>query len=399
MATAWPWPIKCILMGIDIYHYALCSALTLMLFFSYRFCLGKLPDREIYLPYRISRMLMGVALLFLSANYSVHLFVTPRQHDATSAILMNLVTYWAAVWLFGSALMMLLDRSYVTRRRFVRYVLAWVGYLLVALALWLFMPRGLAYRLCPIPLALLFLGYAVRVARKVFVTFRKAARTLDNYYSDDAAAYIRWMSIFTYWAIIYGVGQGVFTFVPDRFVYIWIISSIPFYAYLYVSYTNYLLFYEQVAGAFCENGSGEPGTRGSNGLFRSPDGAESEGKACGGMSRAQEELIEQKISEWIESKGFATKGLTIMDMARLTGTNRTYISAFVNNHYGTTFREWVNGLRLDYAMELMREQPDMPISEVARCTGYTSPSHFARTFREKMGTTPGHWCQSTPHQG
>ena len=379
-------------METDIYHFALCVSLTLMVFFSYRFIFGRLPEKAIYHPYRVSRALMGAALLDLSANYSVHMFLTPRQVDSTSAILMNLCTYWLAVWLFGSALMMLLDRTYVTRKRFVRYILAWVAYLLTALALWLFMPRGLPYRLCPIPLALLFLAYAVRVARKVFLTFRKAARMLDDYYSDDAAAYIRWMSVFTYWAIVFGVGQGVFTFVPDRFVYIWIISAIPFYIYLYTSYANYLLFYEQVAGAFCDSGNGKQESSGSDGLSPAPpDQPGGDGKMRSGMSRVQEEQIERKIDEWVARKGFTATGLTIMDLARETATNRTYVSAFVNSHYGTTFREWVNGLRIEYAMRLMEEQPGMPIADVARCTGYISPSHFTRTFKEKTGMTPGLW--------
>lgn len=36
---------------------------------------------------------------------------------------------------------------------------------------------------------------------------------------------------------------------PDEYVYIWILSSIPFYVYLYHCYQNYLLFYEQVETA------------------------------------------------------------------------------------------------------------------------------------------------------
>ena len=58
-------------METTIYHYALCVSLTLMLFFSYRFVFGRLPDSELYRPYRQSRRLMGVALLELSANYMV----------------------------------------------------------------------------------------------------------------------------------------------------------------------------------------------------------------------------------------------------------------------------------------------------------------------------------------
>ncbi len=46
-------------METKLYHYALCVSLTLMLFFSYRFIFGRLPDSELYRPYRQSRSLMG----------------------------------------------------------------------------------------------------------------------------------------------------------------------------------------------------------------------------------------------------------------------------------------------------------------------------------------------------
>ena len=40
-------------MEITVYHYALCVSLTLMVFFSYRFIFGKLPDKAVYRPYRV----------------------------------------------------------------------------------------------------------------------------------------------------------------------------------------------------------------------------------------------------------------------------------------------------------------------------------------------------------
>ena len=391
-------------METTIYHYALCVSLTLMIFFAGRFIFGKLPDRDSYRPYHISRCLMGAALLVLSANYMVHFFVTPRLTSPTNAILMNLCTYWIAVWLFGSALMMLLDKRYVTRRRFARYVAGGGIYTAAALLLRKTLPDAISSTLLPVVLAVVFLVYATRVARKVFVTFRRTAKALDNYYSDDAVAYIRWMSIFTYWAVGFGVGQGVFTFVPDRYVYVWIISAIPFYIYLYVSYANYLLLYEHVETALdddnpaegypcaeeqaCIHGSGE-NTDGKE----QPAGDSPRLQSPSGMSKSQELLIDNEISEWIEKKGFATGGLNITDVAREIGTNRTYLSSFIASRYGVTFREWINGLRLDYAKELMPSAPDMPMGEVARRAGYLSLSYFTKTFREAEGVTPGRWSK------
>ena len=46
-------------------------------------------------------------------------------------------------------------------------------------------------------------------------------------------------------ALLFGIGCGLLTFLPDEYVYIWILSSIPFYVYLYCCYQNYLLFYRK----------------------------------------------------------------------------------------------------------------------------------------------------------
>lgn len=378
-------------MEIHIYHYALCVSLTLMIFFSYRFIFGRLPEKSIYQPYRISRGLMGAALLNLSANYSIHFFFTPRLEDPVNAILLNLCTYWLAVWLFGSALMMLLNKNYVTRKRFLSHIAGWLLYCLTTHILWRYGSDNLPHMALPIILAVVFLTYAVRVARRVFITFRKATLMLDNYYSEDAAVYIRWMSVFTYWAIIFGVGQGVFTFVPDRFVYIWIISAIPFYIYLYVSYTNYLLFYEQVAGAINAEEEIVPQLDTEEQRQEEMETSNPANPSSRKMSKVQEQILEKKIEEWITNKEFTKGGITIEDMARNTGTNRTYISYFVNTRYSTSFRDWVNRLRLEYAKQLMKEKPELSITEVATQAGYLSLSYFIRTFKEYEGVTPGRW--------
>lgn len=383
-------------MELEIYHYSLCVSLTLLLFFSFRFLFGKLPDKQIFRQYRISRMLMGIALLDLAANYSVHLFLTPRLAAPINAILMNLCTYWLAVWLFGSALMMLLDKRYVTRKRFIRHIAGWMAYCLVVLILWCYVPSNLLNSIVPILLAVAFCVYAVGVAHKVFATFRKATRKLDIYYSDDAAVYIRWMSVFTYWAIVFGVGQGIFTFVPDRYVYLWIISAIPFYIYLYVSYANYLLMYEHVADAINTYEDQEEYDIENVVENRDRDNGQTISSTTR-ISKQQEEMLKSNIQKWIDDKEFTNGGLTIEDIARQTASNRTYVSHFVNTHYGMSFREWINYLRLQYAKDIMLKSPDKSVAEIAIESGYLSTSYFSRIFKETEGLTPGRWIEEMCH--
>lgn len=210
------------------YTNSLGAALVLMVFFAAYFLLAKTPDKQIFANYIRSRRLMGCALLALSANYSVHLFAAPRFACQEAAIMMNLSTYFLAYWLFSSALMVLLNRHYLTRRRFVRHVAYWLAFATLSAGVLLFLPRGAAAHAGLMAMALWLMAYGIHLSRKLILTYRWAVRLFDDTHSEHIAAYIRWMSIFTWWAIIYGVGCGALTFLPDRLVYsvpLWLIGS------------------------------------------------------------------------------------------------------------------------------------------------------------------------------
>ena len=88
----------------SIYNYSLCIALPLMSFFGFYFLFAKTPEKAIFENYLRSRRIMGVAILLLAANYSVHFFFGIRFKNANAAILMNLSTYFLCYWLFSSSL-------------------------------------------------------------------------------------------------------------------------------------------------------------------------------------------------------------------------------------------------------------------------------------------------------
>lgn len=60
---------------------------------------ARTPDKAIFRNYLSSRRIMGIAMLLLAANYSVHFFSGIRFADANAAILMNLSTYF--LWDFS----------------------------------------------------------------------------------------------------------------------------------------------------------------------------------------------------------------------------------------------------------------------------------------------------------
>lgn len=366
-------------MNIPLYEYSLWTALPLMVFFGAYFLLARTPDKAIFDNYLRSRRIMGCALLLLAANYAVHLFIEVRLRDIDAAILMNLSTYFLCYWLFSSALTTLLDRFYVTRRRMATHLAQWLLFTLAAGIILKWLPEGTTQKIGLLAMAAWLVCYGLTLARRLIKAYRRAVRLFDDTLSDDIAAYIRWLSIFTYWAVIFGVGCGLLTFLPDRYIFLWVLSSIPFYVYLFCSYMNYLLFYEQVERALEADALTEPAV------------SDNAPELSAAMQTSIRTDIATRLEEWIAADGYTRPGLTITDVANDLLTNRTYLSSYINTTYDTTFREWITRLRIEYAKRLLLGSPELTVQDVSERSGFQSTSHFIRIFKERTACPPAKW--------
>lgn len=370
----------------SIYSFSLCTALPLMLFFGFYFLFAKTPEKKIFKNYLRSRQIMGIAMLLLSANYSVHFFFGIRFKNADSAILMNMSTYFLCYSLFSSALIMLLDRFYITKRRVWTHIILWIIFSTLSGVVLFMLPSGIMQKISLFALAAWLVVFGVVLTHRVIIAYRRAIRIFNETQADDIGAYIEWLSIFTYWALIFGVGCGLLTFLPDEYVFIWILSSIPFYSYLFYSYLNYLLFYEQVENAF------EQDIQSEEELLTNSE-TEHEIVSEKEVPRSYTEFIE-RVDNWIKTDGYVQQGLTIKELSEILYTNRTYLSAYIKTTYKMTFREWITSLRLEYAKNILKEHPEINIQKLAESSGFLSQSNFIKLFSEKEGCTPAKWKKS-----
>ncbi len=362
-----------------LYDNSLGIALVLMLFFAAYFLVAKVPDKRIFANYLRSRRLMAGALLMLSANYSVHLLIAPRFLWQEAAIMMNLATYSFTYWLFSCAFIVLLNRYYLTWKRFLTHLLVSLLYAAFSFIILFCVPAGTVQHTCMAAMALWLIVYGFFLSRRVILTYRWAVRLFDDTHSEDIAAYIRWMSIFTWWALIFGVGCGLLTFLPDRYVFLWILSSIPFYIYLYCSYLNYLLFYEQVETILEKEmpEDVEPTLVGD--VQAEP------------LQPSYYAAIKEPLDKWMATDGYTRQGLTIEELAGTLATNRTYLSSYIKSVYHVSFREWIAELRIEYAKQQLEKHPELTISAISEASGFLSLSYFTKIFSQKEGCSPAKW--------
>lgn len=313
---------------------------------------------------------MGVALLLLAVNYSMHFFFEIRYLNPNAAILMNLTTYFLCYWLFSSALTSLLNRFYITRKRFGIHIGMWISFSLLSGIVLFILPEGMVQKVGLIAMAIWLIIYGLVLSRRLLLAYKKAVTILNNSFSDDIGTYIHWMSVFTYWAIIFGVGCGALTFLPDKYIFIWILSSVPFYIYLYICYQNYLLFYEQVENAMENEMPSE------NEALYNPEQEDGNTHELPGNST---EIIGKRINAWINMDKYVHPGLTITELSKELHTNRTYLSTYINTEYNMSFRNWITELRMEYAKRKIIQHPEKTIVEIAGISGFLSMSHFIKT--------------------
>ena len=109
--------------------------------------------------------------------------------------------------------------------------------------------------------------------------------------------------------------------------------------------------------------------------------------------------LTEQLSKIIEEEElFKQPDLRVTDIAARLATNRTYISAIIKSLSGENFSNMINGYRVRYAQKLMKDHPDMSVTDIAAESGFSSRSAFYRNFKEMIGMSPAEWKKSVLNQ-
>ena len=99
----------------------------------------------------------------------------------------------------------------------------------------------------------------------------------------------------------------------------------------------------------------------------------------------------ERIEALMGSGFYLMKNVKIGDVVNEAGICRTYVSNYINKTYGCSFSDYVNGLRIEHAQRLLRDNRDMKISAVSDLSGFASVDSFYRNFKKFTGKTPSDW--------
>ena len=75
-------------------------------------------------------------------------------------------------------------------------------------------------------------------------------------------------------------------------------------------------------------------------------------------------------------------------IASTVGVHPVHLAREFRKHYGSSVGEYVRKLRIDFACQQLLASDDPPV-KIATAAGFVDQSHFSRTFKRFLGTTPG----------
>lgn len=96
-------------------------------------------------------------------------------------------------------------------------------------------------------------------------------------------------------------------------------------------------------------------------------------------------LLEKILFHFEIQKVHLKENLTIMDLAHLTSSNRTYISNVINHYYQQNFSTFVNSYRVQDVKACILEEPDITNFILAEICGFSSTESLKRVIKCQTG--------------
>ena len=376
----------------DLYSHLMFCAGILLIYFGIYCIYGSVPPKEIYKHYQKARFHMGIGFLIFSLMFLLHWLFDFRGWNSKVASALNLTVYYLTAILFGKAFFILLIPEADLKKKSLVYLRKWLIFVAI---LWipLALPTSDHLRYVVLVLATIFFFVdGIRIIIGFTRNYREVLRKMDDFYTEETAIFVRWISQSAYILSIFALFVGAINFLPKWCISIYVVGSLLTFMFIFNGMMNYLIHYADVQVAVMEKKS-EPVIE-TEKLLEKPEKEEDESDTSKEIENMpnQEELAAH-LEAWIEQKMYLQKELTIEQIANEVKSNRTYVSTFINQRYGTTFREWIALLRIEEAERLLLKNPDLTSAELAEQVGYATQRTFQKFFVQYTGYTPKEWTK------
>ena len=96
-----------------------------------------------------------------------------------------------------------------------------------------------------------------------------------------------------------------------------------------------------------------------------------------------------------EEKLYLNKDLSRVQVIKMLGCSHKTLTKMLNNiQPDLSFPDYIKGLRVEHAINMIKENPYLNVKEVCDQSGFYSISSFERSFKSITGKTPKEYMKS-----
>jgi len=368
------WGLVCLLMGI-----------TLMAF--------HMPENETVKTYRISVRILSANYLILSLLVFCQVFLNLRNCPEDVFPFPILLICASQGLIMAYALVSLYSPRSFALKKFLFYNIIPLSILTIAYVLSVILfGDPVCYSISHFITIILQPAVFIRLLLLLFniyqivfytVLLKKLSTRYTNrqqrFNSDTIQLKPQWVKK----SFVFAVLIGVTSLVPRLFKNY--VHDIIFMSVFSIYYFLFAIMYMQYKNVFTKSNTGFIKNLSPNNPAENEDRVE---KKSNGFSwtDAKSRIIDQQL--------YLQPGVTVNDMALLFHTNRTTFSSQLNKIEALTFNEFINSLRIEYAKELLIENPKLSLAEISLQCGFSEQSNFTRQFRQLCNETPAVWLKA-----
>jgi len=350
----------------EAYEYLLLLCSAALFFFSMVLILGHLPEGELYSGYARGKILYGIAGFIMGMGFFLIWTIDrDRANDLEDAAIYLSACFIAAIPYWVANLYMLaVGKKRKENKLFLLTIPLFLG------LLWggIYLPNRPLGRLMIILACTMLVLMTLHFIRRIYAGYKVSTKMMESYYSGEVNKRIHWIERSSQIMALTIIAMIPVVFYLQKYISIALIGLIGLSIYLYLCISNYFANFQTLINVREENSQNI--------------------KKLGAESNETYRQISKKVAEWKLNGGPFRKDISLDMVAAELTTNRTYLSNYINEVQGTSFRDWISGLKIEKAKELILNNPEMSINDIADAVGSSSQSFFARKFKEVVGQTP-----------
>lgn len=347
--------------------------------------------KDVFRNHVLARRLFGATLIIWAMYIAITWFLGGELKDPVIKISVNLSRFYIFGSLLEIAFSALVDNRFPIVRKTRNRLILWVVFMAAMALNILFVPAP-AQKYVVIAAALYYAYEVYAILRRYYRVYFNMKRDMDNYYSENVSNFTHWMLLSSHGLGIIGFSGIGLAFSPTPGLLIYMVAGIIFFTYMSYSLYRYTLsvghIKEIVMPAENETDGGKQADDKEQAEERHPSTGSID--SVGEDAKPAFAALGGKVDAWIENRGYTVPALTIQQLAQELGTNRTYLSDYVNSKYSLTFRSWIAQLRVDYSKQLLAGDSTLSINTIAEMTGY-SYNNFITVFTKMNRISPSQW--------